>query len=99
MQSGVRIQLLAIFLWLTSLSSLAVELDQSGMGQVLIFPFFTTDNGWDTYINLTLDEGEILKVRVKSNEDGSEVNSFSIYSSQAENRGAAITQTASGQPV
>ncbi len=99
MQYGVRIQFLAIFLWLTSFSSLAVELDQSGMGQVLIFPFFTTDNGWDTYINLTLGEGQVLKVRVKSSEDGSEVNSFSIYSSPSENWGAAITQDASGQPV
>ncbi len=77
MQWGVRIQFLAIFLWLTSFSSLAVELSQSKVGQqVLLFPFFTTDNGWDTYINLTLGEGDIVKVRVRSGEDGSEANSF-----------------------
>ena len=38
-------------------------------------------------------------MRVRSSEDGSEVNSFSIYSSSLENWSAAISQNAGGQPI
>lgn len=67
-------------------NAFAVRLSQHGKGQVLIFPFFTAQNGWDTYIDLSLDgsTGEsaphALKVYIRDGVDGEIVNGFNIYS-------------------
>lgn len=74
-----------IVVCIDSNSASAVKLGQNGKGQVLIFPFFTAQNGWDTYIDLTLDGSSgatvptILKIYVRDGVDGEIVNGFNVY--------------------
>lgn len=81
-------------------SSLAVSRVHNGAGSVLLFPFFTTENGHDTYINVSAlgvrDSGDtfftpVLKVRFLDAETAEVVNSFNVYPDQSENWQAAIT--------
>ena len=79
---------------ITQLAS-AVGRDNDGHGQVLLVPFFTTTNGWDTYIDVTRKPSTVqtvLKIRVLDGETGLLVNSFNAYVGAAENWRAAFTQ-------
>lgn len=44
---------LAVFLAFTCAKAFSSPLADSGAGEVLIFPFYTTQKGWDTYINVS----------------------------------------------
>jgi hypothetical protein len=81
--------------------ALAVERSDNGKGQVLLFPFFTTENGWDSYINtiLSVSDRKYLKVRVLNGVDGAVVNSFNVYIKQAENWRAALAQIEPNNPI
>lgn len=78
----------------------AASLGARGEGQVLLFPFVTGENGWDTYLNLSLSRegGQIVRLRVLEPRDGALIDSFTIYASSAENWRAAVT-VADGDPV
>lgn len=80
----------------------AVERNDAGKGQVLLFPFFTTENGWDTYLNIVLLSeryDEVLKVRVLDGVDGAVVNTFNVYTKVGENWRAALGQVETKEPV
>lgn len=82
--------------------ALAVARDDAGKGQVLLFPFFTTENDWDTYINIVLlseANDEVLKVRVLDGVDGNVVNTFNVYAKVGENWRAALAQVEAGKPI
>lgn len=78
----------------------AVERDYFGEGQVLLFPFFTVENDWDTYVNVSLTprDENILKLRVLDGADGNVVDTFNVYTRQNENFRAAIYKDDNGQP-
>jgi len=65
--------------------SFAVRLGQNGKGQVLIFPFITAQNNWDTYVDLTLNGSggatvpSILKIYIRDGVNGEIVNGFNVY--------------------
>lgn len=82
-------------------SASAVQRDYFGEGQVLLFPFFTAENGWDTYLNVSTryDRSIILKVRVLDGEDGVVVNTFNVYLDQFQNWRAAIAQNVDDQSI
>ena len=90
-----------LFLLLVYLPAVtAVERNNFGKGQVLLFPFFNAENGWNTLINVTLPPfflGHILKVRVLDGEDGVAVNTFNVYAQSHQNWRAAIIQDNEGQ--
>lgn len=92
-----------LFVWLCTYlpSALAVERDFFGAGQVLLFPFFTTENGWDTYLNVSAryDRPNILKVRVLDSEDGVAVDIFNVYIENYGNFRAAITQDSDDRTI
>jgi len=93
---------LACTLIISASFAFAVQRNDSGKGQVLLFPFFTTENGWDTYINLVLlsvNVNEAFKIRVLDGVDGQVVNTFNVYAKVGENWRAALTQLDQGQSV
>lgn len=59
----------------------AVTLNPGGTGQGLLFPYFSTNNGQSTLINVhnTSGEGKALKVRVLESERGAVTLGYNIY--------------------
>lgn len=77
--------------------ALAASLDANGRGQVLLFPFVTSQEGWDTYLGLNLGPpGHIVRLRFLDPVDGKELHTFNVYSNFGENWRAAVTHEESG---
>lgn len=59
----------------------AVVVNPQGLGEVLLFPYYGTTGGFDTYINLanTRDESKAIKVRVRESMNGEVVLEFNLY--------------------
>ncbi|RVU29430.1 hypothetical protein [Neptunomonas marina] len=81
-----------------------VRVSENGKGSVLIFPFYTTENGWDTYINVlggmdrySLRSSPILHMKVRSPETGDVTDAFNIYLKKHENFRASISANAEGK--
>ncbi len=75
----------------------SVELMNNQPGEVLLFPFFTAENGWDTYINLSLagpsfQGGVAAKIRILDGVTGEVVKDFNIYPGRLENWRASISK-------
>lgn len=49
-------------------SAQAVNLATDGLGQVLIFPYYTTRAGWNTLINITNTSNEVVVAKVRFHE-------------------------------
>jgi len=67
-----------------------VELAQNGPGQVLLFPFYTAENEWESYINITApntppDKATAFRVRFPGRG-----KSFTVYPSKLQNWRASI---------
>ena len=88
----------------------AVELAGDGMGEVLIFPFFIADNGWDTYINVQATSrltaasggGPALSLRVvlREGRNGEIIDTFNTYATHPNGQSAwraALYRNAQGQ--
>jgi len=59
----------------------AVQLSSNGMGQVLIFPYYTVNGGFNTLIALVNSTNEVkaLRVRFREAANGREVFTFNLY--------------------
>lgn len=59
----------------------AVTLNADGTGQGLLFPYFSTNNGQSTLINVhnTSSDGKVLKVRVLESERGAVTLAYNLY--------------------
>ena len=70
-----------VILLLLSLQIQAVHLSKDGTGQVLIFPYYTVNGGYDTLITLvnTTDEAKALRVRFREAANSREVFAFNVY--------------------
>ncbi len=96
------ITLLLTGLWLVSSNSSAVQLRHDHRGEVLIFPFFSAENGWESLIHISRSEqgnSKLLKLRVREGINGKEVNSFNIYTHHSENWRASISRDANNHVV
>jgi hypothetical protein len=71
----------------------AVSLDAHGLGQGLLYPYFTTNNGQTTLINIqnTASQGKALKVRILESHAGAETLTFNIYLPPFGQWGGALT--------
>lgn len=88
---------LVLGLMLACAGTPAGAVEVSGDGEVLVFPFFGADKGWDSLINITLgSEPAVLKIRVRDGVDGVEVGRFNVYSSGNESWRASISKTEAG---
>src|SRR4029079_15161142 len=66
--------------------ALAVRLDADGIGQALIYPYFTVQNSdgqnsWNTYLSVTnlTANAKALRVRFREGRAGKDIASFNLY--------------------
>jgi hypothetical protein len=78
----------------------AVNLNPDGLGQVLIYPYYTTNDGNDTLLSVvnTTDSAKAVKVRFKEGYNSREVLDFNLYLSAFDVWVAAIVDDA-GTPT
>ncbi|MES2820453.1 MAG: hypothetical protein V4812_15885 [Pseudomonadota bacterium] len=83
---------------LVSVHAQAVSLSQSGLGQVLIYPYYTVRGGHDTGVSVlnSTDQYKAVLVRFRESKNGHELTAFKLYLSPHDMWTAAITATADG---
>lgn len=76
----------------------AAYLNSDGLGEALIYPFYSVEGGQDTYISVvnTTDLTKAVKVRVIEAMNSAEVLDFNLYLSPQDHWSAAITITDDG---
>jgi hypothetical protein len=74
----------------------AVSVNPDGLGQVLLYPYYTTEGGQDTYINVvnTTDQVKAVKVRFKESLNSEEVLDFNLYLSPKDHWSVVVTSGA-----
>jgi hypothetical protein len=74
----------------------AVHVNPDGLGQVLIYPFYSVEGGNDTYINIvnTTNQVKAVKVRFLEGMNSQEVLDFNLYLSPFDHWSAAVTRGA-----
>ena len=79
----------------------AVYLNQDGLGQVLIYPYYTVNNGNDTIITVvnTTSQGKAIKVRFLEAYDSREVLDFNLYMSPFDVWTATVVPVGAGAGV
>ena len=79
-------------------SAAAVNVNSNGLGQYLIYPYYTVRNGTDTYISLTNTSSfpKAVKVRFTEGKNSREVLDFNLYLSPYDMWTGALTATATG---
>ncbi|WP_151705420.1 hypothetical protein [Nitrincola alkalilacustris] len=70
-------------LLLNALPGQAQVLGDDGVGEVLLFSFFSTQQGWDSYLNISHQPGDsgAFRVLIREGYDGEKVTSFNVYNS------------------
>lgn len=73
----------------------AVTLNPGGLGQGLLFPYFSTNNEQTTLLNVqnTSTKGKALKVRVLESHAGAETLTFNVYLGPGGTWSTALAQT------
>lgn len=80
-------------------SAQAVHVNPDGLGQVLLYPYYTVQNGFDTYVhivNTSATEAKAVKVRFLEGKNSQEVLDFNLYLSPNDEWTGVITRTATG---
>lgn len=79
----------------------AVHLSDNGQGQVLIYPYYTTRAGHDTYLSVlnTTALSKALKIRFSEGKNGRDVLNFNVYLSPYDIWTAAVVNTANGAKI
>lgn len=79
-------------------SASAVNVNSNGLGQVLIYPYYTARNGTDTYVSVTntTASAKAVKVRFTEGRNSREVLDFNLYLSANDVWTGAVVATASG---
>lgn len=82
-------------------SQAAVHINPRGLGEVLLFPYYTTVGKYDTYINLvnTRDEAKALKVRFRESMNGAVVLEMNLYLAPLDHWSAVLYPKADGPGV
>lgn len=83
---------------MSAISSAQMYLDQSGQGQLLMYPVYTAANGNDTYMSLlnSTDDYKAVSVRFLQADDGQSVSGFYLYLSPRDHWSAVITKNPDG---
>jgi hypothetical protein len=82
-------------------SAQAVHINPDGTGQVLVYPYYTVQGGWSTYIHVvnTTDYAKAVKVRFLEGKNSQEVLDFNLYLSPKDEWAAEIAASTSGGAV
>jgi len=88
------------FVALSFVSTLAasVEVSSKGKGEALLFPLYTAQNGWDTYLNV-FTQGGLIHVKFRSAENGEVLDSFNVYGGAHHTFRASLTYISEGNAV
>lgn len=81
-----------------SASAHAVNVNHDGLGEVLLYSLYTSEEGNVTNINITNTTGEAkaVKVRFLEGQNSQEVLDFNLFLSEYDQWSGAVTQTADG---
>jgi hypothetical protein len=76
----------------------AMNVSQNGVGQVLLFPYYTVKNGYDTVFSVvnTSDKTAVFKVRFREALNSREVRDFNVILSPYDVWNGAVTATVDG---
>jgi hypothetical protein len=76
----------------------AVHVNPDGLGQVLLYPYYTVQGGFDTYVHVvnTTDTVKAVKVRFLEGKNSQEVLDFNLYLSPYDEWTAALSRSATG---
>jgi hypothetical protein len=79
----------------------AVNLNPDGLGQVLIYPYYTVNEGQATLVSIvnTTNQAKAVKVRFVEALNSAEVLDFNLYLSRFDVWTAALTQDTDGTPI
>jgi hypothetical protein len=71
----------------------SMYIDEGGLGEVLIYPFYSAANGNDTYVQVvnTTSNTKAVKVRIVEGQNSQEVLDFNLYLSPYDEWAAVIT--------
>lgn len=76
----------------------AVHVNPDGLGQVLLYPYYTVQGGYDTYVHVvnTTTEAKAVKVRFLEGKNSREVLDFNLYLSPNDEWTGMIARSANG---
>ncbi len=82
-------------------SAQAVNLNPDGLGQVLVYPYYTTNGGNQTILSVvnTTDQAKAVKVRFLEGYNSREVLDFNLYMSKYDVWVAAVADDGAGTPT
>jgi len=82
-------------------SAQAVNVNPDGLGQVLLYPYYTTNGGNQTILSVvnTSDYAKAVKVRFLEGQNSREVLDFNLYMSAYDVWTAALAKNADGVPT
>ncbi|MGJ8664023.1 MAG: hypothetical protein ACSHWU_10240, partial [Marinicella sp.] len=70
-----------LYLSLYSLPAQAVYLNQNGLGEVMLVPYYTVNNNLNTLVNVTntTNDGKAIKINIREGLNGLAVLSYNVY--------------------
>lgn len=78
----------------------AVNISEDGLGQVLLFPYYTVNGDYDTYINITntSDRTAMFKIRFREAHNSRDARDFNVILSPYDVWTATVTKAENGNP-
>lgn len=79
----------------------AVNVSQNNLGEVLLFPYYTVKNGFDTVFTVTntTNKTAVFKIRFREALNSREVRDFNVVLSPYDHWAGAVTESGSGAVV
>lgn len=79
----------------------AVHVNSDGLGEVLLYPYYTVEGGQDTYVSVvnTTDRVKAVKVRFLEAMNSQEVLDFNLYLSPYDHWAGSLTSNVAGDGV
>lgn len=74
-------KIISIVLLLQALSASAVYVNNNGLGDALIIPYYTVNNGLNTLVSITntTDTSKAIKINIREGLNGYSVSSYNVY--------------------
>ena len=90
--------LAGIALGLCSPATMAMYLNPNGLGEVLVYPYYTVNGGYNSFFTITntTGGGKAIKVRLLEGYDGRDVLDFNLYLSPHDYWAGVIVPTPNG---
>ncbi|MBS0582302.1 MAG: hypothetical protein JSS42_04290 [Proteobacteria bacterium] len=98
MKQAVSAAWVGVALGLCAPAAMAMYLNPNGLGQALVYPYYTVNGGYNTFITLTnaTDIGKAVKVRLLEGYDGRDVLDFNLYLSPHDYWAGVLVPTTGG---